>query len=229
MPRASRTLGRWQVVVAGQATETQVAYLTAAQARQLAGVPASQKVPDRPLSRNVTGDAGVNRGHGGPARRADHPRDGIDEGLIPWSREATKKRLQRAKAEDRPVPQPVGKRGRQTDLYRRGDLIVWVEAEKKPGRRSRRRPAREDARGAFVGRTAGVAVYPKSVTGHNLVVVERLGRPAGGDVVAAGEAPAPLAGVCADLPAGLAVRVDPAGLPCLLAEYGAQRSSLSRG
>src|SRR5690606_30313218 len=28
MPRPSRTLGRWQIVVGGQATETQVAYLT---------------------------------------------------------------------------------------------------------------------------------------------------------------------------------------------------------
>jgi hypothetical protein len=34
-------------------------------------------------------------------------RDGVDEGLIPWSKEATEKRLQRARAEDRPVPQPA--------------------------------------------------------------------------------------------------------------------------
>jgi hypothetical protein len=134
MPRASRTLGRWQVVVAGQATETQVAYLTAAQARQLAGVPAAAKVPDGPLGSGVTGDAA---GTGDMVDPLDEPitlRDGIDEGLVPWSKDAVKKRLQRARAEGRPVPEPAGKRGRQADLYRRGDLIVWVEAETAPSR-----------------------------------------------------------------------------------------------
>src|SRR5690242_14976397 len=42
MPRASRTLGRWQLVVGGHAIEVQVGYLTAAQARTLA-----VRVPDR--------------------------------------------------------------------------------------------------------------------------------------------------------------------------------------
>ncbi len=32
MPRASRTLGRWQIVVGGVATECQVCYLTTAEA-----------------------------------------------------------------------------------------------------------------------------------------------------------------------------------------------------
>jgi hypothetical protein len=36
MPRASRTLGRWQVVIGGQAIEVQVAFLTTKQARALA-------------------------------------------------------------------------------------------------------------------------------------------------------------------------------------------------
>ncbi|MFI2647588.1 helicase HerA domain-containing protein [Micromonospora fulviviridis] len=36
MPRASRTLGRWQIVIGGQASEVQVAYLSAVEARQLA-------------------------------------------------------------------------------------------------------------------------------------------------------------------------------------------------
>lgn len=41
MPRKSAVRGRWQIVIAGEATETQVAYLTDEQARQLANVPVS--------------------------------------------------------------------------------------------------------------------------------------------------------------------------------------------
>lgn len=133
MPRASRTLGRWQVVVAGTATETQVAYLSAAQARQLAGVPASAKRPEGALTSDVTGDTGQTGDMIDPLAEAISLREAIDEGVIPWgTKDATKKRLKRARAERRPAPESVGKRGVQTDLYRRGDLIVWVEAETRP-------------------------------------------------------------------------------------------------
>lgn len=46
MPRKSKRLGRWQIVTAGVATETQVAFFTPRQARELAqqGVPASERV-----------------------------------------------------------------------------------------------------------------------------------------------------------------------------------------
>jgi hypothetical protein len=132
MPPPSRALGRWQVVVGGQATECQVAYLTPAEARSLsrapgvqsAGgnehvVPGSGAAPDRPPTCNVTGDTGPTR---------DMPpavlslADAIAEGLLPWSKEATKKRLLR----DPNRPQPVGKRGRQTLLYDRQDLVSWA-------------------------------------------------------------------------------------------------------
>lgn len=132
MPRASRTLGRWQIVIGQEVTETQVAYLSAAQARQLAGVPDSQKSSDGPLTSAVPGDTGETGDMVDPLDEPITLREAIDEGLVPWSREATKKRLQRARAEGRSVPEPVGKRGRQTDLYKRGDLIVWVEAESQP-------------------------------------------------------------------------------------------------
>jgi hypothetical protein len=48
--------------------------------------------------------------------------DAVAEGLLPWSREAAKKRLLR----DPNRPQPVGKRGRQTLLYDRQDLVSWA-------------------------------------------------------------------------------------------------------
>lgn len=41
MPRKSKTRGRWQIVIAGESTETQVAYLTDDEARELANVPVS--------------------------------------------------------------------------------------------------------------------------------------------------------------------------------------------
>jgi hypothetical protein len=119
MPPPSRALGRWQVVVGGQTTECQVAYLTPAQCRQLAHVPGSAAAPDRPPTCNVPGDT---------APTGDTPpavlslSDAVAEGLLPWSKEATKKRLQR----DPNRPVPVGKRGRQTDLYDRQDLLSWA-------------------------------------------------------------------------------------------------------
>ncbi|MEV4820254.1 DUF87 domain-containing protein [Micromonospora sp. NPDC049274] len=111
MPRASRTLGRWQVVIGGQATEVQVAYLTTAQARALATSPAD---PDNGLSRNVPGDGDMMT-----------LRDAIDAGVLPWSYEAAKKRMQRRVGS---VPQPRGSRG-NADLYARTDLTEWASGK----------------------------------------------------------------------------------------------------
>ncbi|MFI7547191.1 helicase HerA domain-containing protein [Actinoplanes sp. NPDC049599] len=108
MPRASRTLGRWQVVIGGQATEVQVAYLTTAQARALANVPVG---PDEALSRNVPGDGDMLT-----------LRDAVDEGVLPWKYEAAKKRMQRRVGA---VPAPRGRRG-AADLYSRADLVQWA-------------------------------------------------------------------------------------------------------
>ncbi|MEU4367572.1 helicase HerA domain-containing protein [Micromonospora chersina] len=112
MPRSSRTLGRWQCVIGGQATEVQVAYLTTAQARALAKAGAD---PDKPLSRDVPGDGDMMT-----------LRDAIDAGVLPWSYEAAKKRLQRRVGT---VPTPKGKRG-TADLYAAADLAAWVASSK---------------------------------------------------------------------------------------------------
>ncbi|MBM0235435.1 DUF87 domain-containing protein [Micromonospora sp. STR1_7] len=108
MPRASRTLGRWQVVIGGQATEVQVAYLTTAQARALATSPSDL---DNGLSRDVPGDGDMMT-----------LKDAIDAGVLPWKYEAAKKRMQRRVGR---VPAARGKRG-GADLYARVDLVEWT-------------------------------------------------------------------------------------------------------
>lgn len=125
MPRASRTLGRWQIVVGGVATECQVVYLTAAEARFLvakhAGVHVSADTLDRPLTRKVHMDVDTSA--------VLTLQDSINEGLCPWALPATQKRLQRARAGSSPTaPTSVGKRQR-ADLYERAALIEWIESE----------------------------------------------------------------------------------------------------
>lgn len=108
MPRSSRTLGRWQVVIGGQATEVQVAYLTVKQARALAcpRSPETSQVSD--LSRSAGDFLTLT--------------DAVDAGVLPWTREAAKKRLQRKVGK---VPSPRGKQG-TADLYARADLEAWA-------------------------------------------------------------------------------------------------------
>lgn len=108
MPRTSRTLGRWQVVIGGQAVEVQVCYLTAVQARALA---TSGVDPDGGLSSNVPVDGDMMT-----------LRDAVDAGVLPWSYEASKKRLQRRIGT---VPKARGRRG-PADLYARRDLAEWA-------------------------------------------------------------------------------------------------------
>ncbi|GEM_PF-1630081 len=136
MPRASRAQGRWQVVVGGVATETQVCYLPATEARlfvvKYAGV---SPVAGTPL---MGADQEMSPGHGHVGESAT-PADPLSEtvtlrqavarGITPWSYAAAKKRMQRARAKDSAaVPQPVG-RDALADVYRVGDLIVWAETE----------------------------------------------------------------------------------------------------
>ncbi|WP_231928373.1 type IV secretory system conjugative DNA transfer family protein [Micromonospora echinaurantiaca] len=111
MPRASRTLGRWQVVIGGQATEVQVAYLSAADARRLAC----------PRSSGTSQVSGLSS----PAGDFLTLRQAIDAGVIPWKLDAAKKRLQRKVGE---VPTPRGKSG-NADLYARADLARWAGSE----------------------------------------------------------------------------------------------------
>ncbi len=51
-------------------------------------------------------------------------REAVGQGVIPWTYDAAKKRLQRSRRR----PQPCGKRG-LADLYVRADLITWAERE----------------------------------------------------------------------------------------------------
>ncbi|MEU4382790.1 helicase HerA domain-containing protein [Micromonospora echinofusca] len=111
MPRASRTLGRWQIVIGGQATETQVAYLTAAEARELA-------CPRSLGTSEVSGPSS-------PAGDFLTLRQAAEAGVIPWKLDAAKKRLQRGVGK---VPTPRGKDG-NADLYARADLVAWAGSE----------------------------------------------------------------------------------------------------
>jgi hypothetical protein len=134
MPRASRTLGRWQIVVGGTAAECQVCYLTAAEARLI--VAKRRGVPEHAGSPLMGADQELSPGHGPVGDSSADPlaeqvtlRDAVDRGLLPWRFEAAKKRLQRARAANRAAaPSPVGRDG-LADLYRVGDLVEWIESE----------------------------------------------------------------------------------------------------
>lgn len=130
MPRPSRVRGRWQIVSAGEATEVQVCYLTRAQARAFAGVPGSAEGLDSPMTSNVAGNGTETGNTVDPLAEPITMRQAIDEGVVPWPKANAKMRLSRARKAGRPVPAPCGKRGMQTDLYRRGDLIAWTESER---------------------------------------------------------------------------------------------------
>ncbi|MEU4680667.1 type IV secretory system conjugative DNA transfer family protein [Micromonospora sp. NPDC023737] len=111
MPRASRTLGRWQVVIGGKATEVQVAYLSASEARSLAmspdTSPAQVNGPIKPCGDRLT------------------LKEACANGVLPWSYEATKKRMQRRVGD---VPLPRNKRN-GVDVYDRADLVAWAGTE----------------------------------------------------------------------------------------------------
>jgi hypothetical protein len=137
MPRASRTQGRWQIVVGGEATETQVCFLSQAEAQLFVhkhrAVPASP--PDRgsPLMA-VTSHSSPGQARGGdiaadPRNELVTLREACERRLVPWQHATAKKRMQRARAAERPsVPTTAGRSG-QADLYRVGDLLTWVESE----------------------------------------------------------------------------------------------------
>lgn len=146
MPRKSAVRGRWQIVVAGTATECQVALLTAAAARALAlaGRSHGTVVPESPIAdstgpdlacprsvpgqRTPTGDAPAD-----PLAESVTLREAVARGILSGTREAAKKRLQRARSADpERTPAPVGRSG-LADLYRVGDLVEWAEREKTRG------------------------------------------------------------------------------------------------
>lgn len=132
MPRASRTQGRWQIVVGGVATECQVAFLTPGEARLFVN---KHRVPVSPDSLLMASDQEMSPGHGSGGDSVDPLselltlRAAVERGLVPGQFAAAKKRLQRGRAAGKPtVPVSAGREG-QADLYRVGDLIIWVESE----------------------------------------------------------------------------------------------------
>jgi hypothetical protein len=130
MPRASRTLGRWQIVTGGTATEVQVCFLFAHEARLL--VAKCSPVARTPLKADGQGFSQRAAPVGETADPLDERvtlRMVVDRKLVPWQYEATKKRLQKARKGEPPTaPAVVGKEG-LADLFRLGDMIAWVESE----------------------------------------------------------------------------------------------------
>jgi len=121
---ASRVLGRWQIVVAGVATETQVCYLTPAQARKLARaghVTETATGLDGPLTSEVTDNSNVRDPLSEPVTLEDWCAEGVFDVTV----DALKMRMSRARKSDLSVPKPIGRQGR-AHTYRRGDLVAFA-------------------------------------------------------------------------------------------------------
>jgi hypothetical protein len=138
MPRPSRTMGRWQVVVQGEATETQICYLTDAEARLfVAKYRGVSTVPNIPTSPLMAAGQGFSQGTGESRETADPMgeliglREATEQGAVPWNYETARKRLRKARKSGAAAPAPVRRSG-TTDLYRLGDLIAWAEGEMVP-------------------------------------------------------------------------------------------------
>lgn len=118
MPRSSRTLGRWQIVVGGIATETQVCYLTTTEARQYATVAATKVSP-------ATSEVNPPIKASCDVATAVTLREAIDLGVVPGKWNAVRKRLERdIKDPRRDAPQPIGSRG-QAHTYDLEQLAEW--------------------------------------------------------------------------------------------------------
>ncbi len=126
MPRSTKVRGRWQIVVAGEATAVQVAFLTTAEARALAAgrcpspVSLSESEPSIDLRCPDT-PAGIETLDGGGLPAVVSLSEALDLGLVDGSRPALAKRLQR----DSASPAPVSRRGRAR-LYDRVSLVRWA-------------------------------------------------------------------------------------------------------
>src|SRR5690606_19488456 len=143
VPPRTRHPGRWYMVVDDLATEVQVPYLTAAEARRILGVTAVTATRTTAVTRDVTCD------NGQMSQDQQHEtltlRQAVDEGLVPWSLAAARQRLHRSPN----PPRPVGTRG-QAHVYRRRDLEAWVKLER--DRHGPTRPGRERGLSAPAGR-----------------------------------------------------------------------------
>lgn len=132
MPRASRTRGRWQVVIGGVATETQVCFLSPAEVRLFLakhGVSPGARTPLMGSDQEMSPGRGDVGDIVDPLDERVTLRQAVERGIMPWGFDAAKKRMQRARKDGRAtVPAVVGRDG-NADLFRVGDLIVWVESE----------------------------------------------------------------------------------------------------
>lgn len=110
MPTPVNIPGRWYVVVDGDVTEVQAAYLSKGEIIQLA---TGSDRADQPCPR-------------GQALNPDELTliEAIDGGLIDGKLAAVQKRLQRSAAR----PAPISKRNGNTDVYRREELLAWAAA-----------------------------------------------------------------------------------------------------
>lgn len=143
MPRASSAIGRWFIVAGGEVTETQACLLDEWDARTMVikSAPAPSSAVSPGARNALMGDnQDFPRGSTPTEPAGDMPQDplsvpvtlrqAVDQGVLPWKFEASKKRLQRAKKAEPPsAPEIVGQRG-QAELYLIADLIVWAESER---------------------------------------------------------------------------------------------------
>jgi hypothetical protein len=121
MPRKSRTRGRWQVVIAGEATELQVAFLGDDEAREL-----SAAVPMSP----VPGTARTLGEHTGTAPGGDELLTfsaGAERFCPGVNLDTLKRRRSRARARGE-GPRPRRTDGR-TELYDADELRAWLATE----------------------------------------------------------------------------------------------------
>src|SRR5690606_17922078 len=113
------------------ATETQVCYLSPAEARLI--VAKHRRVPADAHTPLMGADQHLSPGHAASGDMSDPLeelvtlRHAADRGIVPWSHAAAKKRLQRSAN----APEQAGKDG-QAHTYRVGDLVAWIESELVP-------------------------------------------------------------------------------------------------
>jgi hypothetical protein len=125
MPKKSRIKGRVQICVAGEAKETQFAFLTPAEARELATSGTVSQFPGTPAE-------GQGRGGEIPVRaiklhvaRTAPPiglRQAVAEGVLPISLEAARK----ARTRDPEFPEHRGEGDGGEQLYDRDELAAWA-------------------------------------------------------------------------------------------------------
>lgn len=162
MPKKPKQPGRWQIVKNGEATETQAAYLTPKEARELAQlglpkeerrefesprVPVSQASHDRPDLGQEPGTVPEEPTSGPPPRAEESDDEVIDERRLVTLREAinqgvvngmTLDNLRKLRQRDEYFPQPVTRSG-NSDLYDAEQLAEWArkrEAARSLGRAS---------------------------------------------------------------------------------------------